>query len=490
MHDIPQDEQPTGVSRRSFIRNAGVVSAAGAVAVLGANATLAAMQDTARPLRAKDCDYDVIVIGGGFAGVTAARDSRKQGYRTLLLEARNRLGGRTFSSQFAGHHIELGGTWIHWTQPFVWSEVQRYGLQLKETPEPFVEDKQVIYVQHEGKRVELKGADLVTVAEAVQAYFAEGRRVWERPYDAAHTWGAISAADAMSAAERYDALKLTPLQRTIVDAYVGGAAHTSSDKASYVEALRWWSLPGWDLPLFIDSLGHYTFKDGTISLINAMLEEGKPEVRLSTPVTHVEDKGDRVLITTQQGEILSAGAVIVAVPMNVLPRIGFSPALDPVLVEAARERHSGSGVKVFIKTRGKLPVDGKMLGIADSHQPLSLLVTYAKAEDHTIFVGFGSDPDKLDIQDRDAVQKVVEGFFPGMQVDECYGYEWTLDPFSLGTYCSYKPKWFGKYYAHFQQDRGRVLFGQGDHGEGWRGFIDGAIAAGGKAALRAHKLLG
>lgn len=481
----------TGVSRRKFLRNAGVVGAAGAVATVAAVPQGTAFADTPqRASKRPDCDYDVIVIGGGFAGITAARDSMKNGYKTLVLEARNRLGGRTFSSEFAGHKIELGGTWIHWTQPFVWSEVQRYGLKIKETPEPFVEDQQTIYVLHEGKRVELKGQDLVTVAQAVNAYFAEGRKLWERPYDAKHTWSELLAVDSMTAADRYAQLKLSPLQRTIVDAYVAGAAHTTSDRASYADAVRWWSLPGWDLSLFVDSLGHYTFKDGTVSLINAMVDDGKPQVRLSSPVTKVVEQGDRVLVTTQQGDTLSAGAVIVAVPMNVLPRIAFTPALDPALVEAAKEGHSGSGIKVFVRTKGKLPTEGKLLGIADSKQPLNLLVTYAKAEDHTIFVGFGSDPEKLDIQDKDAVQQVVSQFFPGMEVEDCYGYEWTLDPYSKGTYCSYKPNWLGKYYDHFQKDRGRVIFGQGDHGEGWRGFIDGAIAAGGQAAKRTQKLLG
>ena len=40
-------------------------------------------------------DWDAIVVGGGFAGVTAARELDASGHRTLLLEARDRLGGRT-----------------------------------------------------------------------------------------------------------------------------------------------------------------------------------------------------------------------------------------------------------------------------------------------------------------------------------------------------------------------------------------------------------
>ena len=79
-------------------------------------------------------DYDALVIGGGFAGVTAARDLKKNGYSCAILEARNRLGGRTYYAPHGDMHVELGGTWIHWMQPFVWAEVMRYGLAIKETP--------------------------------------------------------------------------------------------------------------------------------------------------------------------------------------------------------------------------------------------------------------------------------------------------------------------------------------------------------------------
>ena len=56
---------------------------------------------------------DVAVIGGGFAGITAARDLQKRGFKVLLLEARDRLGGRTWHKQVNGFAVELGGTWIH-----------------------------------------------------------------------------------------------------------------------------------------------------------------------------------------------------------------------------------------------------------------------------------------------------------------------------------------------------------------------------------------
>ncbi|MNZ46970.1 Pseudooxynicotine oxidase [compost metagenome] len=487
MSDSHDQDANNGVSRRKFIRNIGVTGAAAAVAASSVGAMAAEKGETCKTA---GCDYDVIVVGGGFSGISAARDSRKNGYKTLVLEARNRLGGRTFSSEFAGHKIELGGTWIHWAQPFVWAEVERYGLQVKETPEG-VESSDATYTMLvNGERKVLQPAEFGPAIQALNDYFKDARTLWPRVYDTRFSWDQVVGADTISCAEKLDQMKLTPLQRTFVDSYLGAIVHSPTDKGSYVETLRWWALAYHDFPTLHDTCGRYTFVDGTRSLIEAMVDDGKPEIRLSTPVTRVEQIGERVKVTTQKGDSFTAAAVIVAVPMNVLPRIEFSPALDPAVVEAGNERHSGSGTKVFIRTRGKLNTPGKIYGLADSYQPVSLLMTYAKAEDHTILIGFGCDPEKLDVQDRDSVQQVVSSFYPELEVEQCYGYEWTLDPYSRGTYCTYKPKWYGKYYDHFMKDKGRVLFSTGDHGDGWHGFIDGAIGSGLRAANRARKLLG
>jgi monoamine oxidase len=75
--------------------------------------------------------YDVVVIGGGFAGVTAAREAALQGRSVLLLEARDRLGGRTWTAPWNGLEIEYGGGWVHWHQPHTWSEITRAGLQVE-----------------------------------------------------------------------------------------------------------------------------------------------------------------------------------------------------------------------------------------------------------------------------------------------------------------------------------------------------------------------
>src|ERR1700733_1074164 len=66
--------------------------------------------------------HDVLILGGAFAGVTAARELGQRGHRCVILEARGRLGGRTFSTEVFGEAADVGGQWIHWIQPHVWAE--------------------------------------------------------------------------------------------------------------------------------------------------------------------------------------------------------------------------------------------------------------------------------------------------------------------------------------------------------------------------------
>ena len=79
---------------------------------------------------------DVIVVGAGLAGLTAARELRHAGRRVLVLEARDRLGGRAYTNRLAGSDVELGGAHVHWFQPHVFAEMTRYGIPFHAMPAP------------------------------------------------------------------------------------------------------------------------------------------------------------------------------------------------------------------------------------------------------------------------------------------------------------------------------------------------------------------
>jgi pseudooxynicotine oxidase len=473
--------EPAGITRRELLQG---TASAGALLAAGTAGFGRSEVASAARKAASQADYDVMVIGGGFSGVAAARDCRKNGLKTLLVEARNRLGGRTFDTQFGEYHVELGGTWVHWTQPFVWSEIQRYGLEVGETPGA-VPERLIALV--DGAPVELLTPEKMTqVVEGFHEYFAEARPVWERPFDTHYRWKEIEKRDRMTAADRLKQVKLTPVQREPVIALLEGMANCPIDQASYVEMLRWYALPGFDFQQLTDSGGRYTIKDGTGALIRCMIDDGKPEVLLSKPIRRVERQDDVVVATATSGESLTARAAILALPMNVLREIEYVPSLNTAKLAASAERHSGSGIKAYIELKGLF---GNIQLLGRAQHRLGVAVTYASRPGRTLLVGFGATADGFDGNDEEDVQRVIRQYLPDAEVLSCTSYAWNADPFARGTWCNYRPGQFMKYFDALRQDEGRFFMAGADIGSGWRGFIDGAIGNGIEAAERVSKFL-
>ena len=234
----------------------------------------------------------------------------------------------------------------------------------------------------------------------------------------------------------------------------------------------------------MDSVGRFSLTDGTVRLIEKMIEDGKPEVRLSTPVKAIEDKGERVVVTTTRGEKITAAAVIVKSPMNTINDVAFDPPLPNGVVEAGRQRHNGAGFKLYMKVKGDV---GNLVGLGTSG-PFDSIVTYKQAGDQTLLIGFGGNPAALDVNDDEAVQQALRRLVPGAELLGTVSYDWNSDPYSRGTWCSYRPGWVGSIRTS-SKDLGRIDFGCSDHGEGWKRLPTGAIGGGIKAARRVQERL-
>lgn len=488
-----------GSNRRTFLK--ATLAAVGAVSVpLGAGSEASIHSPTAGPN-----DFDVVVIGAGFAGVTAARELRHAGLRTLLLEARNRLGGRTFTARVGGQLFDLGGTWIHSTQPHVFAEANRYGLELIETTGGFPQrvlwwdgEKakqagigELIPLIHEavcGSRGPEPEAPLsalqafAQISSLMKEFHRDAARAFPRPFDPFFS-DAWKPADTLSVRDRLDQLDLSADRRGLLEGLLGASAHGAFSEAGFVEMLRWWALSGNDLAGYSDSVARYRFRDGTKSLIDAMIEDGRPDVRLATPVAEVRQDGEQVLIQSAGGERFSARAVISALPMNLLAKIEFTPALHPDKVAASRERHAAAGVKVYIQLRDELP---PIAIFAPESEPLTTFMTMTgggtDGGSRKELVAFGTDPTKIDVHDKSAVQAALRKFLPDVEVTQTLAYDWHLDPYSLGTWCILRKGQMTKYLAALREPHGRVYFAGGDFALGWRGFIDGAIESGARVA--------
>ncbi|WP_433875137.1 flavin monoamine oxidase family protein [Sinomonas atrocyanea] len=100
-------------------------------------------------------EADVVVVGAGPAGLMAARTLVKEGQRVVVLEARDRVGGRTWSDTVEGAFLEIGGQWISPDQTELLALVDELG---KETFQRYREG-QSVYMAPDGTRTVYSGAD-------------------------------------------------------------------------------------------------------------------------------------------------------------------------------------------------------------------------------------------------------------------------------------------------------------------------------------------
>jgi monoamine oxidase len=415
--------------------------------------------------------YDVIVIGGGFAGVTAARETTMGGASTLLLEARDRLGGRTWTHRWNDTDVELGGGWVHWHQPHVWAEITRAGVGVE-----LGDDAQISswFVGEERREGAISERD--AIAERGWDQFVDGvLEALPLPHDPLLFGDKLARFDAQTIAERIEELELDEEEHHVLWAELESLAHGRLQEAGAVAVLRWHALSGGSLALTQQTGGRITFLDGTQSLVQAVWKKAPYETRLSTPVAAVTQRDGGVEVHTRAGETIQAQRAIVAVPLNALGAIEFDPQLSETKRAAIELGQASRGVKIFIHARGE-PVFTN--GIKPGH-PFGYLDTEIIYPDETqLMIGFGYDQEICDASDIAAVQRQLDDIVPGYEAIAATAHDWLADEFSRGTWAIHKPGWYTSYHAEMQRPEGAVLIAGSDFANGWAGFMDGAIESG------------
>lgn len=471
---MTQSTRLVKISRRGVLMGAGTVAGSAAMAS-------SAQAHSRSPAER----VDVVIVGGGFAGVTAAREVKRAGRSVVLLEARDRLGGRTFSSLRNGAPLEYGGMWVHWSQPNVWSEIQRYGLDIAETSGVATPER--VYLRSGGRtRVVSFERILDPLISGFGKVLAEAREVFPRPYETFFAREQVIARDAMSVAGRIASLSLTTLERDLVSAYFATSNHAHLDQSSYVEAMRSFALVDFSLERLNDSLARFKLKDGTGALIEAIRADAGIEPRLGDPVVRVSQDADGATIETESGVRYLARAVVVTLPLNVLTSVEFSPALNEAKRQHSRERHSGSGIKGYAHIRRNV---GMVQCFAPDPEPITNAFTDHASPEGSVLIFFGPSGSNLNSTDPAAVQAALRRFIPDVEVAEVESHDWNNDPYSLGTWCNYRPGQLTRYFPANREREGRLFFASADTATGWRGTIDGAIERGLRMGVEVHEFL-
>jgi monoamine oxidase len=260
-----------------------------------------------------------VVIGAGFAGLSAADALQRAGVEVTVFEARDRVGGRVWSVPFGESSVvERGAEFILPCNTAIEGMAERFGLPLVRKGTPY------------GRR-EPAGDEAVSSSELEAAF--------ERISEAGDPEGE-TVAEAIEAMELPRAL--AALIRARIEVSMG---HPADDLRAEVL--------GEGAATFGD-FDSYTVKGGNAMIARALATELGDAVHLSSPVLRVRWSREAVTAYTDEGE-RTANAAVIAAPASVLDRIDFDPPLEGPTAEALDAVTYGQNAKLFVALRAPSP---------------------------------------------------------------------------------------------------------------------------------------
>jgi monoamine oxidase len=411
-------------------------------------------------------NYDTIVVGAGLAGLIAARELRAKGRQVLVLEARDRIGGRTWTDTFNGYEIERGGAWVDPKQPHIWREISRYNLKIIADTGP-----ERVLMPATGGFAEYDPVTAYTRQGELFAPFFDGSRdYFPKPYAPYTREDLITPLDRLSLRDRLNQLAYAP-EDEIRMTSTTGLYGAPSARGSMLQLAQWWALSGWNYEGFA-GINTYRIEKGTIALANAILADGKPDLQLNSPVASVTRQNSGVKVVTRAGVTYTAPEVVMTVPVNVWKKITFSPALPQAYRDATTQ---GYGVprqkKLWLDLAN--PTD-RFIAEAPEDAPFVIL---GRMNENAPVVAFTVD-DTLDLSSRASVEAAVQKILPAAQLRSYTVCDWQADEFSLGGPAYRRPLQLTKLHRAISQPLGGIKFAGDDLALGWSGYMDGAVESG------------
>jgi monoamine oxidase len=413
--------------------------------------------------------FDVLILGAGVAGLTAAQELSAAGLRVLLLEARDRVGGRIFTHHTAKYPVELGAEFAHGCPPQIFSLVEEEGLRLAELEWKIARRKDNRWTD---------GSETLESAERLMADMRAGQ-------------------DDESFQELIDHTEASPEVKEQALGFVEGF-HAADPRRVSVHSL----IKSNAADEQIEGDRQFRFAEGYESLVKAIsrrIHWDRCHLRLGTPVAEIHWDTKRVLCKTSAGDEAQAAQAIITVPLGVLKAGGlrFTPAL-PQKEKALQKLEMGPVVRACLCFRGKFWEseprlrDVSFMVTDDPHfpawwtshpLPFPILTGWAAGK-YALALGNLSSEQII----HRAIESLAQTF--GMDIARLQGelesgfmHNWQADPFSRGAY-SYALVGGSNAGAELGAAVDKTLFfaGEATDSSGHNGTVHGAIASGKRAA--------
>lgn len=415
----------------------------------------------------KSLDCDVLVIGAGFAGAAASVALRRVGLSVVILEARDRVGGRAYSRPFNGEDtLEFGGSWITPWQDRIRRQADGNGVTLR----PRHEISQRLY--HDGIR--LHGAEPAS-GKARAAFDASLRSV---ATDALRYRHGDRSKSAMTLDQYLTSIGASPEASSQILAWWTISGNGPTARVSAAEFLASCAYGNGRPEGMLDKLCH-TLEPGSSVLVERMIARSGARLELSAAVTTLRHDDSLVVAKLADGRDFSARHAVCRVPLNTLGAISFNPPLPARKAEAARIRHLGSSLKLWIKAKGVAP---GVIATGGGNGLRWMFSERIASDGATLVVGFGLVGDSFDPQNRDDVAQNLARFFPEAELVSWDWHDWVGDPWSRGTWVALPAEALWIADSALWSAEGRIHFAGSDIAADNPGWFEAAIASGEAAA--------
>jgi len=402
----------------------------------------------------------VVVVGAGLAGLAAASTLDERGIDVVVIEARDRVGGRVWSDELGAPGapasvIERGAEFVLAGYDRFRAYAARVGLELVDTRMSYY-----LRTIHEHPQVT---PDVLAAAgrQAVALLRATGPSV-------------TSAADLLAALP-VDRDVRSSLQARIEISSAAAASEVHAGVLEHVASLE--ALPSWRIG------------GGNSRLPAAMAAGLGTSVHLRSPVTAVHDHGDVVTVSIRGAETTTADAVVVAVPLGVSGSGAIRLALPDWKRDALASVVQGHAAKLHLALDDEPPASA-VLSVASRFWTWTAAdATGRVAPVLNCFAGSAAALDNLEVDAGpgrwvDLIGAVRRDLTPADA--EPVLTSWAGDPYALGAYSAPGPAWTVAAEELLAAPVGRMFFA-GEHTAGpMSGLMEGALRSGERAA---HQVL-
>lgn len=444
----------------------------------------------------------VIIVGGGFSGIAAAKKLHEAGISFLVLEARERLGGRVFTKNLSADlYLDLGGQWIGPTQNRMYQLCEEQGL---ETFDTYDQGRNILDLGGKIRTysglipkmdpLSLLNLDLILKKLERLARQLDINSPWTHPK--------AKAFDSVSLDFFIRKNSLTKSCEKVIRVGCETVFACELNEVSLLHAL-FYIRSGTSLECLINiknGAQQHRIKGGMQSLVEQMAHPFLDKIRFNSPVTSIAKKEKEVRLTC--GNIAyTTRKIILSVPPPLLAQIRFTPEL-PVAKRKLLERYAMGHVgkcfmiysKPFWREKG---FSGQV--VSDNNSPFQTLFDCSPYEGkYGIILGFtiGNRAKSYFLQNemerKSKMLEILEVYFGSEAKHPVNYFDYTMSDeiWSSGCYAGLKPTgaWTG-FRDAYSKPSDPFYFAGTEASTRWNGYIEGAVLAGEAASLQVIKSL-